>query len=213
MNSEPPDLSRPAKDCLEALTLIALSHGVFCWILVYLLGSNIDLTQLKSISPFFIFYGILLGIGEMGFSSLLCLIFICILQKLFPKRVPQEAESWNTISKGGWIRHHIHIIRAFSPVIALPIILMQIGSEEIVFRGIIQNYFLSYGNVTAALISLILFVYMQTFLMPSGLSAMFPVVGAFVMGAVHSYLHMKVPFLLPLIIAHMIFFVMSIYIR
>ena len=90
---------------------------------------------------------------------------------------------------------------------------MQIGSEEIVFRGITQNYFLSYGNVTAALISLILFVYMQTFLMPSGLSAMFPVVGAFVMGAVHSYLHMKVPFLLPLIIAHMIFFVMSIYIR
>ena len=67
------------------LTLIALSHGVFCWILVYLLGSNIDLTQLKSISPFFIFYGILLGIGEMGFSSLLCLIFICIFKSFFPK--------------------------------------------------------------------------------------------------------------------------------
>ena len=195
------------------LILIAISHALLCIILLYILGFTISAIGLKMCDPSLILLGILLGIGQMSFSSIVCLLFICILQKIFPREMPQEAESWNTIAKGGWIRHHLHIINTCSPFIALPVIFLQISCEEIVFRGIIQNYFLIYGNMTAAFISIVLFVYMQTFHMPSRISAMFPVIGSLVMGIVHSYLFIEVPMLLPLIVAHISFFIMSVYVR
>ena len=55
-----------------------------------------------------------------------------------------------------------------------------------------------------------LFIAVQVFNMPSWHSAMFAVLGALVIGLVHGGLYLAVPNLLPLIIAHMVTFAVSV---
>lgn len=191
------------------LILIALSHGILCIFLLYTLNIDLDI-GLKQATLTSVLYGILLGIGEMSFSSLLCLLLIRFLQSFFSKDSPNEEGSWNALSRGGWIRHHIHTMNNLHFLLAFPIICVQISAEEIIFRGIIQNQFLCYGPTISAMISIFLFVYMQTFHMPSKLSALFPVIGSSVMGLVHSYLFSTSSLIFPLIIAHVTFFIMSV---
>jgi hypothetical protein len=52
---------------------------------------------------------------------------------------------------------------------------------------------------------------MQTLFMPTLLSSMFPAIGAIVLGSVNSLLYCAVPSLVPLIIAHTVFFLVAVY--
>jgi membrane protease YdiL (CAAX protease family) len=155
-------------------------------------------------------YGIIIGIGEMGLSTMLCMVMIRILQVSCPNKVPHGIDAWSTLSRGGWIRHHLHTIKLLPITAALFVIFLQLFSEEIFFRGIIINALIPYSYTVAAIVSITLFIYMQTFHMPSKITAMFPVIGSTVMGIVHTYLYLKIPQLLPLIIAHFIFFVSAV---
>lgn len=66
------------------------------------------------------------------------------------------------------------------------------------------------GFAIAFTASLVLFVAMQVFFMASWRAAMFPVVGALVMGVVHGLLAWRVPHLLPLVVAHIVFFLFAV---
>ncbi len=50
----------------------------------------------------------------------------------------------------------------------------------------------------------------RVFIMPNFIGAMFPVVGSIVMGVVHSLLYVLEPSLLPLVVAHVTFFMLAI---
>lgn len=190
------------------LFLIALSHIIFCIALFFLL--QIKSLGLLSFSPPLLLWGFVIGVGAMGLSTVFCQIGMLIGQVLFPKYVPTNAKNWLTIARGGWMRHHLHNVEILPFGLALVIILMQISSEEIVFRGIMLNFFMDAGKVGAILISTLLFVAMQVFHMSSRASAMFPVLGALVLGVVNGILYVHTPMLLPLIIAHLAFFIVAV---
>jgi len=190
------------------LILIALSHVLFCVLLVFLF--QIKHLGLITVSPSLLVLGFLVGVGCMGLSTLLCQAGMIVGEKIFPQHVPANAKSWLTIARGGWMRHHLHNMEILPLALAFLIVILQIGSEEVVFRGVMLNFFISNGTVTAILISTALFMYMQIFHMSSPASAMFPVLGALVLGIINGVLYVHIPMLLPLIVAHLAFFVFAV---
>ncbi len=191
------------------LPLIAVSHFIFCVFLARCLHVSLFQFSLFKISFYYFILAILLGIGMMGFSTLLCQAGIAIFQ-LFSPSESKPIESWVALAKGGWLRHHSHTLQVLPYFLALLFIMLQIASEEMVFRGVFLKYFLSFGKMTAIILSTALFVLMQKFFMPSRLSAMFPMMGALVMGLVHAFLYTRLFLLMPLIVAHFVFFSFSV---
>lgn len=65
------------------------------------------------------------------------------------------------------------------------------------------------GMGVALAASVTLFVGIQVFNMPSWRAAMFPVLGALVVGVVHGALYLAVPDITPLIVAHFVLFMVA----
>jgi len=192
------------------LVLIASSHVIFCLFLLWILPFHwpsvyISLGQI----PIFTLYGILLGIGCMGVSGLGCKFGVQLIGT-FSKNNQYDLKTWLTVGRGGWIKHHLQSMEILPIYLSLLILTMQVGSEEVIFRGILINYFMPFGSVIAFFTALILFVGMQAFLMNRWQGAIFPMIGAAVMGFIHSVLYLQVPVLWPLIIAHVVFFLFSV---
>ncbi len=195
------------------LIFISGTHVCLCLLLCFLLDLDSTVIGFDKWSPSLLIYGVLIGIGESSVSSLLCLGIVKGLQKFFPLRVPKTAEGWGAIARGGWIRHHLRTYEILPIPIAILISGMQVGAEEVVFRGIIVQDFLSHGFLLVPAFTLagLFFVFMQMFQMPSLIHSIFPIVGALVMAVVHSWLFSLVPSVYPLIIAHLVFFLMAVF--
>jgi hypothetical protein len=197
-------------DSMLRLFIAGVMQLIFCCILIMVAG--IDPMNLipHNFEPVLVVYGMLLGIAESAVGSFLAYLGIQIAVKIDPKSVPCDESAWLTISRGGWIRFFIKTSEAAPIWLALLLATLYVSVEEIVFRGVLID-FLKQGGVMVALGgSVALFVVVQVFNMPSRYSAMFPVLGAVVIGIVHGSMYLAVPNLLPLIIAHMIFFVWSV---
>ena len=191
------------------LALVATSHVFFVLCLLAILKISFSYLGFSNFRFYDLIYGILLGIGEMSFSSLVCLAVIKGLQKIIPDRVPQNSSEWLVIARGGWVRHHIQSFEIFPIFIAFFILLLQVGSEEVIFRCIIPHSLKAYGPLYSYGIATLLFIWMQAFHTPNWKTAIFPMIGALIMGILHSYLFYSVPRMFPLIIAHITFFLMS----
>jgi membrane protease YdiL (CAAX protease family) len=193
------------------LPAIVFLHLLFC--LLFMKVTHVtfeDLGLTKKIDVLSIIEGILLGIGVMGTASLIGRLYIEWLRYLFPNRYPSDIKNWLAMARSGWIRHYFHTLEVLPIWIALSVTLGQVCAEEIVFRGILINYFLPQGKIIALTIATLLFMYMQIFQMPNRLSSAFPVIGAFVMGTVGGILYLHSHNLLPLIIAHITFFTVAV---
>jgi membrane protease YdiL (CAAX protease family) len=83
---------------------------------------------------------------------------------------------------------------------------LYVSVEELIFRGILLELLRPAGAVWAIGISTVLFVMVQAFSMPGWRAAMFPMVGAAILGLVHGFLYWRVPVLLPLVVAHLTYF-------
>jgi hypothetical protein len=202
----------PAEDIKGALelALIALSHVLFCALLLWLFPLQWPKIEISwIIMPIYLVYGILLGIGCLCLSMLFSKIAMEIINTTC-KRQSYDLKTWLTLSRGGWIKHHLQSMEILPIYFSLLVLCMQVGSEEIIFRGIMLNYFMSFGKCIASITSITFFVFMQAFLMNRWQAAIFPMIGAMVMGTIHSILYLQVPILWPLIIAHMTFFLFSI---
>jgi membrane protease YdiL (CAAX protease family) len=192
------------------LSLFATSHVLFCIALLLSMGLTPRALVLRAVGPATVLFGIVLGIAEMGFASFLCRLAIETTKLALPTKAPQDLTSWLTIAKGGWMRHHLRTVEVAPwPLIAV-LLVMQISSEEIVFRGVVANVASAAGTVAAVVLSALLFSIIQGFLMPSWQSAMFPIIGGVVMGVVHGMLYMAVPNVVPLVVAHLAFFAFAI---
>ncbi|GGK75201.1 hypothetical protein Sme01_50800 [Sphaerisporangium melleum] len=122
----------------------------------------------------------------------------------------ERMRQWLGLSRGGWIRHHLKTMEVVSLPLALTLTAVQVGSEEVVFRGLALTWLRDAGPVLAIALSCLLFTVMQVFLMSSWRAAMFPVVGAIVMGLTHSVLYWNYPILIPLMVAHVTFFLFAV---
>ncbi|MBX6383474.1 MAG: CPBP family intramembrane metalloprotease [Microbispora sp.] len=127
-----------------------------------------------------------------------------------PEDGGERTRQWLGLSRGGWIRHHLKTMESLSLPLALTLTAVQVGSEEVVFRGLVLTWLRDAGPVLAIAASCLLFTVMQVFLMSSWRAAMFPVVGAIVMGITHSVLFWHYPVLLPLVVAHVTFFLFAV---
>lgn len=191
------------------LSIVAICHVIFC--LLLLLFFKIDIYAIiKNTSFLSCLYGVLIGIGSAGISILLCTVGMKVLEMFSKNNTPSTLDGWMTVANAGWIRHHKHTLKILPIYLALIIITLQIGSEEVIFRVALTHIFMPYGIKVAFILSTILFVYMQIFHMPSMASAMFPVLGATVMGVSHELIYLNDPSIIPLIISHLIFFVFTV---
>jgi len=191
---------------MVGLALVGTSQLGFCLLLIWI--GQLDLAQLglTRVHPALIFYGILLGIGEMALSSLLGNVGMRIAMVFVPEKVPAELKDWLAIARGGWMREYLRTAEIMPlPLAFLPIIL-YVAVEETIFRAVLLSIFLPAGNAWALGASIILFALVQIFNMSSWSGAMFPVMGALVIGFLHGSLFLAVPEIVPLIVAHVAFF-------
>lgn len=191
------------------LSIVAICHVCFCMFLLTIFKIDI-VSILKNTSIISCLFGVLIGIGSVGISILICSVGMKIFEAFAKKNSPSTLDGWMTIANGGWIRHHKHTLKILPVYLALLIITLQIGSEEIIFRVVLTHIFMPYGIVVAFVISTCLFIYMQTLHMPSMASAMFPVLGASVMGVTHGLIYLNDPSIIPLIISHLTFFIFTV---
>lgn len=195
---------------LIELLLIACSHVAFCFALMWGLGLSPQKIGLTRLDPFLLLSGILLGVGTMALSSLVCRIVMEGIDFLHHRAAPQDLQSWLTLSRGGWMRHHINNIQMLPWYLSSLLVTLQIGSEETIFRGILITHFLQYGVWVGVGLPACCFIVMQAFQTPSLMVALFPLVGALVSSVIFSFLYLKTHALLPLIVAHLTFFIISI---
>jgi membrane protease YdiL (CAAX protease family) len=199
-----------AKGVIE-LPLIVLFHAGFsvAWISWLAIPIN-KLGFIFNKIGFSFLFGILLGIGMMSFSSLVCRAVIEILRNVPNSYFPWEVKDWLIMTRSGWLRHYLHTIEALSLPVALSIIFGQICCEEIIFRGVLLHYFLLVKPWVAIISSTVLFMFMQLFHMPTLMSGIFPLIGSMVIGIVNGIFYLKFCNILPLIIAHFSFFVIAV---
>jgi len=190
---------------VAGIMLLIVSQLLFCLLLMFTLNVPWPLLGLSHVTPIMIIYGILLGVGEFGFSSLLYQI---IITHVTTRPIPflQFSERNNFIPpQSEDLRHFIHIARVANIVVMLLLMFALIGIEEMVFRGVMIYYFKSYNEVFAIGLPTLLFVYKQVQNVPINMNILFPVISALVIGVVHGILYLKTGLLFPLIIAHCLY--------
>lgn len=201
----------PLSQVIGAVELLSISifHTIFCISLA--LAFHIDIKNVFfNTNILDCIYGALIGIGCVGTSILLCTVGMKLIELYDADNAPKSLNDWLAVSGAGWIRHHKHTIKIFPIFISILIITLQIGSEETIFRSILIQLFAPYGIQTAFIVSTLLFILMQIFHMPNMMSAMFPIIGATVMGVIHGILYIYHPSITPLIISHLTFFLFTI---
>ena len=188
----------------------ASSHLAFCVALVAVTRVPVPSLGLGPPPPVLVGYGVLLGVGEMMIGTLVSRSLVQAVMLVAPAGGPAGLDGWFTLSRGGWMRHYLRTMEICSLPVAALLLVVQVGCEELVFRGILIGYFRPFGMVAAVGLSTAFFVAMQAFLMPSWRNALFPMVGAAVIGVVNGALFWTVPYLWPLIVAHIAFFVFAV---
>ncbi|MCW5589443.1 MAG: CPBP family intramembrane metalloprotease [Legionellales bacterium] len=184
--------------------LVVLSHGVFAIFLCILLKVpfsslgilNFDLSQTIK--------GLLLGLGLGGTAAILTLLVMKLVEIVVKSNINELMKNISS----GWIKSYYYVKLLLPKPIAYLFIIAQLACEEVIFRGVFQQYLMEFGIVLSILIATLLFALMQIFQMPSARTAMFPVIGALVMGPIHGILFYCTQSLWPLITSHTAFFLL-----
>jgi hypothetical protein len=158
------------------------------------------------LQPVLIGYGVVLGFAELALGSFLCNVAMRLSMAAVPRRVPADREGWYAMSRGGWMRSFLAARQIAAAPIALAGAVLYVAIEECVFRGILIGALRPVGYGVALGVSVALFVAAQTFNMPGYPNALFPMIGATVIGITHGMLFLALPNIAPLIVAHVVVF-------
>ena len=192
-------------DGMVKLALAGISQAAFAVSLMLVTHVAPSQLVLTGIHASLLVYGVFLGIGEMVFISFLCSVAMRAAMRVAPGG-PTRLEDWLTVACGGWLYEYLRTLEIAPLPIALVLILIYVSGEEVVFRGLLISDFHSAGLVWAVGVSTLLFMLVQTFQIPAWRSGLFPVIGAATVGIVHGLLFVAVPTVVPLIVAHLTFF-------
>jgi membrane protease YdiL (CAAX protease family) len=151
-------------------------------------------------------YGMCLGLGEAALSSFVCYVVIKVAVVYSSRTGPQAEAGWTTMSKGGWMRSFLKTVEVTPIPVAIGVTALYVGVEEAVFRGVVMTAMRPWGAGYAFVASVLLFIMAQVFNMPSWRTALFPVIGATIVGVTHAAVYLKVPNVVPLASAHLILF-------
>lgn len=182
--------------------LVVLTHILFAFFLYFALNIKFQLLGFNIPSLNTIILGIFLGAGLAGTSMIICLFFV----KLFSLFTRFTEEEIMIALPGGWLKSYEHVKIVTPAFISIPVIVLQLACEEVIFRGMFIHFFINLGAFYSLIISALLFAFMQIFLIPTLRGALFPVIGALLMGFVHGYLFLIMGSIWPLIVSHTVFF-------
>ena len=205
-----PRFRKYARYDLESVIRLGVAGiGQLLFMLALLLFTRIEPAQLaqRPFDPYWLLYGVLLGIGETCFASFAVAILIEGAMLWFPRQVPARLEDWQQVFAGGWMQTLLKTEELVPLPLALVLIGLYVAVEEIIFRGILITWFRPDDPLLALGISLLLFVVYQVFNMPSLQNAIAPLCGALLIGCVHGLLFLAVPEIVPLILAHCVLFI------
>jgi membrane protease YdiL (CAAX protease family) len=154
--------------------------------------------------------GVPLGIAEAGLGTYAAYLGSRVAQRLQPGRTPTTVEGWLTVARGGWIRYYLRTAAAFPSWLLVAATLLYVGGEEAIFRGVLLTSAAGLPATAAVVLSTALFAAAQVFYTPGWRTALFPVLGATVVGVIHGCLYLAVPDLAPLIVAHATMFLVTV---
>ena len=166
--------------------------------------------QALACDPITALLAVALGVGEMGLSSLLGYAAIVIVDAAVRRHTPvllgrrgsQSPTGWSAAARGGWMQYYIKAVDILPLPVGLALVLLYVFFEECIFRGVVLAALLPLGDCAAIALSAVLFMAVQIPHTPGWRTAMFPVIGALVVGVVHGSLFVAVPRLTPLALAH-----------
>lgn len=183
---------------------ILMQAGLFV-LLCVTTSFNFETLRPKA-SPVLLGYGALLGLAEMAFASFLGLLAMKITMAIAPA-APTRMHHWYVLANSGWMRLFNKAQDLLPKWQSLVLVAAYITVEELIYRGVVLEVLTPLGSFWAILISTLVFTGYQAFNIPTWRAAMFPVLGALVVGIVHGLLFMLVPDLWPLVVAHIVFFI------
>jgi hypothetical protein len=196
-------------DGVLRLAIAGLMQLAFCTALLVALGiAPPDLVQgpprLELLAA-----GAVLGGAEAALGSFLGMVGMRAAAALDHDATAPSPQEWIGLARAGWMRLYTRTaeVLPLPPLAAL--ILLYVAVEEVVFRGVVIAAVGDAGMGVALAASVTLFVGIQVFNMPSWRAAMFPVLGALVVGVVHGALYLAVPDITPLIVAHFVLFMVA----
>lgn len=187
-------------EAIGKLAAAGLAQALFAAILLVAFGP--DARSLARIDPPLIAVGATLGAGELALAAFAC----SVLERARAALAP-GSDDWLARSRGGWMALFSGTLSAAPAWVSGACIVLYVGGEEIIFRAVLVDAAREAGAVAAVVLSTLLFAAAQTFNLPSRGAAAFPVVGAVIVGLVHGALYWHVPQILPLICAHVVYFV------
>ena len=147
-----------------------------------------------------------LGFAELALTSVMCTTIVAVMALRARTASQAEARDWQQRGRGGWMGYFLLTVRAAPAPFAAATIGLYVVVEEVIFRGILIEAFAPDGALLAIGVSTCCFVSAQAFAMPSRRAALFPMVGAGIVGVVHGVLFWHVRDVIPLAFAHVSFF-------
>jgi membrane protease YdiL (CAAX protease family) len=180
--------------------------AIICYLLLAIFDPALIIPFHFSLATILI--GIVLGLGLIATGSMLSsFVFLEVAKRQRnPRRRAKAHEDLAAFADTGWLRGY-YIFRQAFPSISYFFIAFSILGEEMGFRGIILPL-LSQGfnPLIGVLVSTIAFSGIQKMNMPTWSLALIPMISAFLMGIVHSYLALTTMNMLLLLVSHYIFF-------
>jgi membrane protease YdiL (CAAX protease family) len=207
-----PNFAHSTAESIVKLALAGVSQLVFCLALIWIGALHGNDLGVSSCPPVLLLYGLVLGVGEMALASFIAFVATRLIDAVQKDSLRGGPEAWLAMSRGGWMRQYLRTIESAPWPIALGLTLLYVSAEEVVFRSIIIHIWLPH-RLVALMISVGLFSVVQQFKMPSWRHGFFAFVGALVMGTIHGILYLQLPFIIPLIIAHLTFFGSAVLVR
>lgn len=197
-------------DAVARLLLAGAGQLAFCWLLLGATGTDWRRVGFATVTPLHVVYGVLLGLGEMALGSFLGYVGVRTAMVLAPSRVPAELRGWLTVAKGGWMRELLSTAEITPIPVAFGLIGLYVAVEETIFRGVIISSMGHYSPLFALVLSIFLFAIVQIINMPGFVNGIFPLIGAILVGTVHGIIYLTDSDLIPLVIAHFVFFVAAV---
>jgi hypothetical protein len=193
----------------EIENIITLAFGVVSQMFLFFLLAVFTSVQVRNFSFeanhwTLLLYGAVLGLGEMLAGSFLGLVAIKVSAAV--PRLGNPLIHWQAVLNSGWMRLYSTTVKLLPLPAAMSLIVLYIGVEELIIRGIVFNVVLPLGPISAVALSTVIFVGYQVFNLPTWRAALFPVLGALVMGPIHGVLYLAVPDVWPLVVAHVTYF-------
>jgi hypothetical protein len=200
-------VSIPPSDLEQIIRLVLAILGQAGLLLCFLAVFHLRLRWADRAGLLLVPLAALLGAAEMLASRFICEVVIRADLAISGGR--REIADWRALAKAGWLRSYSAAFRRLPAALAGSLLVGYVTGEEAVFRGVAIAEYGRFGEYTTVALSTVMFTVVQVFRMPNWRSASFPVVGGAVVGLVHALLYMHGTSLLPLIVAHVAFFMLS----